>query len=158
MWFFPVCIGVRFLLFCLSELAMVQGPDVVAVRLGIFRFSGDVRGGATFCRYNSIVFKSFIGSYLFAFHGLPSIDLATLLVSSLSFVSPHIENPKASRRPEGFISNPELKLLDQVSEAMNQAVVRGGKGFKDRVTMLPGSLKGLLGEHLNVGISIKHLP
>ena len=33
-------------------------------------------------------------------------------------MSLHIENAKASRRPEGFIPNPKLKLLDQVSEVM----------------------------------------
>ena len=30
----------------------------------------------------------------------------------------HIESGKASRPPEGFIPNPQLKLLDQVSEVM----------------------------------------
>jgi site-specific recombinase XerD len=30
----------------------------------------------------------------------------------------------------------------------NQIVVREGKGFKDRVTVLPGTVKGLLADHL----------
>ena len=31
---------------------------------------------------------------------------------------PHIEKAKASTPPEGFIPNPKLKLLEQVSEVM----------------------------------------
>jgi len=72
--------------------------------------------------------------------------------------------------PFGFLPNPKLKLLDQVSEVirfkhysirtertyrewirrfiLNQILVREGKGFKDRVTMLPESLKSPLAEHL----------
>ena len=36
-------------------------------------------------------------------------------------VRPYIGNAKALTPPEGFIPNPKLKLLDQVSEAQNQA-------------------------------------
>jgi hypothetical protein len=35
-------------------------------------------------------------------------------------VSPDIEKAKASTPPEGFIPNSKLKLLDQVSENLNQ--------------------------------------
>jgi site-specific recombinase XerD len=40
-----------------------------------------------------------------------------------------------------------LRVKD-VDFEQNQVTVREGKGFKDRVTMLPGSLKGSLAEHL----------
>ena len=40
-----------------------------------------------------------------------------------------------------------LRVKD-VEFEQNQVTVREGKGFKDRVTMLPGSLKGPLAEHL----------
>jgi integrase len=40
-----------------------------------------------------------------------------------------------------------LRVKD-VDFEQNQVTVREGKGFKDRVTMLPGSLKGPLAEHL----------
>ena len=40
-----------------------------------------------------------------------------------------------------------LRVKD-VDFGQNQIVVREGKGFKDRVTMLPESLKAALGEHL----------
>ena len=100
-----------------------------------------------------------------------------------------IGKAKASQPREGFIPNPKLKLLEQVSEVMrfkhyslrtertyrewkllygsgmrlmecvrlrvkdvdfekNQVVVREGKGFKDRVTMLPGAVKEALAAHL----------
>src|ERR1051326_1390299 len=36
----------------------------------------------------------------------------------MGFVGPYIEKAKASTPPEGFIPNPKLKLLDQVSEVM----------------------------------------
>ena len=40
-----------------------------------------------------------------------------------------------------------LRVKD-VDFEQNQVTVREGKGFKDRVSMLPGSLKGPLAEHL----------
>jgi len=40
-----------------------------------------------------------------------------------------------------------LRVKD-VDFEQNQVTVREGKGFKDRVTMLPGSLKGPWAEHL----------
>lgn len=40
-----------------------------------------------------------------------------------------------------------LRVKD-VDFGQNQIVVRAGKGFKDRVTMLPATLKDALGEHL----------
>ena len=36
----------------------------------------------------------------------------------MAFMAPHIGKGKASRPREGFIPNPKLKLLDQVSEVM----------------------------------------
>ena len=36
----------------------------------------------------------------------------------MAFVRTHIDSAKASTRREGFIANPKLKLLDQVSEVM----------------------------------------
>jgi hypothetical protein len=38
--------------------------------------------------------------------------------------------------------------VKDVDFEQNQVTVREGKGFKDRVSMLPGSLKGPLAEHL----------
>jgi site-specific recombinase XerD len=40
-----------------------------------------------------------------------------------------------------------LRVKD-VDFEQNQITVREGKGFKDRVTMLPGGVKGSLAEHL----------
>jgi integrase len=40
-----------------------------------------------------------------------------------------------------------LRIKD-IDFARNQVIVRDGKGMKDRVTMLPESLKPLLSEHL----------
>jgi len=40
-----------------------------------------------------------------------------------------------------------LRVKD-VDFGQNQVVVREGKGFKDRVTMLPGGVKAPLAEHL----------
>jgi site-specific recombinase XerD len=40
-----------------------------------------------------------------------------------------------------------LRVKD-VDFEQNQVTVREGKGFKDRVTMLPGGIKGALAEHL----------
>ncbi|MEW6619853.1 MAG: hypothetical protein AB1422_11055 [bacterium] len=40
-----------------------------------------------------------------------------------------------------------LRVKD-IDFARNQVIVRDGKGMKDRVTMLPESLKPLLSEHL----------
>jgi len=39
-------------------------------------------------------------------------------------VSRYIEKAKASTPPEGFIPNPKLKLLDQVSEVMHLVWLR----------------------------------
>jgi hypothetical protein len=62
-----------------------------------------------------------------------------------------IGKAKASEPREGFIPNPKPKLLDQVSEVMrfkHYFAVREGKRFKDRVAVLPESLKAPLAEHL----------
>ncbi len=40
-------------------------------------------------------------------------------------MDPNIGKVKASKAPEGFIPNPKLKLLDQVSEVMRLKVVEG---------------------------------
>lgn len=47
----------------------------------------------------------------------------------------------------------QLRVKD-VDFAAHQILVRGGKGDKDRVTMLPASTEGLLHEHLEVARSI----
>jgi len=36
----------------------------------------------------------------------------------MTFVSPYVEKARASTPREGFIPNPKLKLLDQVSQVM----------------------------------------
>jgi hypothetical protein len=89
--------------------------------------------------------------------------------ASLKIVSTHRDNTPSGKAgcvtPADSPASPKPKLLDQLREALhsrhysrrteqtychwvNEITVRDGKGAKDRMTMLPESLKLPLQEHL----------
>ena len=74
-----------------------------------------------------------------------------------SLLAVHETVPPAPRPPAGLLYGAGLRVLEcchlrvqDVDFAANQLILRGGKGDKDRVTMLPATAKAGLVQHLEV--------